>query len=107
VTAIILDPAWIAEDGTEPVLPMARYFIRPTTTYGGTSGQVLNIYGPPIIITGDPVTINLTPSATAGMYEFQLRFRDVEGNDIIRTQYSLVPDTGTFHLEELTAQLAP
>ena len=104
MTDVVLRPACIAEDGTEPVLSVARYFIRPTITYATSSGQVLNVFGPPVSITGDPVTITLDPSSSGpGPYEFQLRFRDVEGNDIVRSQYSTVPDSGTVNLEDLVA----
>jgi hypothetical protein len=103
-TAIILRPTWIAEDGTEPILPVARYFIRPTHTYAGPSGQVLNIFGPPITVLGAPVTITLDASSGgAGPYQFQLRFRDIDGNDIVRSQYSTVPDGGTVNLEQLVS----
>jgi len=102
MTTIVLRPSWVTEDGLEPVLPSARYFIRPTNTYAGSSGGVLNIFGPPILITGGPVTINLDASSGGpGPYEFQLRFRDGEGKEVVRSQFSTVPDTGSFNLESL------
>ena len=104
MTSIILRPAWIAEDGSEPILPFARYYIRPVNTYAGASGQVLNTFGPPVTITGVAVTIDLDASSIgAGPYEFQLRFRDIEGNDNVISQYSTVPDAGTYNLESLVA----
>jgi hypothetical protein len=104
MTSINLRPAWITEDGSEPILPAARYYIRPLNTYASPDGQVLNIFGPPIPIAGAQVTVTLDASSTgAGPYQFQLRFRDIEGNDTVISQYSTVPDDGTFNLEDLVS----